>query len=181
MDPVLFRHARRQPGRVRAADVGRSKTSGDRADAVSGRGAAVLSRCALARVRFERNGRDEVYVQAFPSTGRRWQVSSAGGHQPLWRADGRDLFFVSDEKKLYAVDVSEKDGIFHDGVPQFLFDMRANVFNTRNSYIPNWDGMRFLVNMLLDADDAYISVVQNWRATVQYTATVPCWRRSARL
>ena len=113
------------------------------------------------------NGRYEVYVQAFPSTGRRWQVSSAGGHQPLWRADGRELFFVSDEKKFYAVDVSEKDGIFQYGVPQFLFDMRANVFNTRNSYIPNRDGTRFLVNMLLDADDASISVVQNWRATVQ--------------
>ena len=98
------------------------------------------------------NGRNEVYVQAFPSTGRRWQVSSAGGRQPLWRADGKELFFVSDERKFYAVDVSEKDGIFQYGVPQFLFDMRANVFNTRNSYIPNRDGTRFLVNMLLDAD-----------------------------
>jgi len=113
------------------------------------------------------NGRNEVYVQAFPSTGRRWQVSSAGGRQPLWRADGKELFFVSDERKFYAVDVSEKDGIFQYGVPQFLFDMRANVFNTRNSYIPNRDGTRFLVNMLLDADDSPISVVQNWRATVQ--------------
>ena len=113
------------------------------------------------------NGRNEIYVQAFPSTGRRWQVSSAGGRQPLWRADGKELFFVSDDRKFYAVDVSEKDGIFQYGVPKFLFDMGANVFNTRNSYIPSRDGTRFLVNMLLDADDAPISIVQNWRATVQ--------------
>ena len=113
------------------------------------------------------NGRNEIYVQAFPSTGRRWQVSSGGGRQPLWRADGKELFFVSDDRKFYAVDVSEKDGSSSYGVPKFLFDMRANVFNSRNSYIPSRDGKRFLVNMLLDADDAPISVVQNWQATVQ--------------
>ena len=45
--------------------------------------------------------------------------------------------------------------------------MRANVFNSRNSYIPSRDGKRFLVNMLLDADDAPISIVQNWQTTAQ--------------
>ena len=42
--------------------------------------------------------------------------------------------------------------------------MRANVFNTRNSYIPSRDGQRFLINMLLEADDAPINVVQNWNS-----------------
>src|SRR5262245_39921163 len=83
------------------------------------------------------NGRNEIYVQAFPSTGRRWQVSRDGGRQPLWRADGKELFFVSDDRKFYAVDVSEKSGSFEFGVPKFLFEMRANVFNTRNSYLPS--------------------------------------------
>jgi hypothetical protein len=58
-------------------------------------------------------------------------------------------------------------GSFEYGVPQFLFEMRANVFNTRNSYIPSRDGKRFLVNMMLDADDAPINVVQHWQATVK--------------
>ena len=113
------------------------------------------------------NGRNEIYVQAFPSTGRRWQVSSSGGRQPLWRADGKELYFVSDDRRFFAVDVSERDGVFEYGVPKFLFDMRANVFNTRNSYIPSRDGKRFLVNMLLEADDAPISIVQHWQATVK--------------
>ena len=112
------------------------------------------------------NGRNEVYVQAFP-TGRRWQVSSNGGRQPLWRADGKELYFVSDDRRFFAVDVSERDGVFEYGVPQFLFEMRANVFNTRNSYVPSRDGKRFLVNMLLDADDAPINIVQHWPATVK--------------
>jgi eukaryotic-like serine/threonine-protein kinase len=113
------------------------------------------------------NGRNEVYVQAFPSTGRRWQVSSSGGRQPLWRADGKELYFVSDDRRFFAVDVSERAGSFEFGVPKLLFEMRANVFNTRNSYIPSRDGQRFLVNMLLDADDAPISIVQHWQETVK--------------
>jgi hypothetical protein len=113
------------------------------------------------------NGRYEVYVQAFPSAGRRWQVSSSGGRQPLWRADGKELFFVSDDRRFYAVEASERAGAFEFGVPQFLFEMRANVFNTRNSYVPSRDGKRFLVNMLLEADDAPISIVQNWPQTVK--------------
>jgi hypothetical protein len=45
--------------------------------------------------------------------------------------------------------------------------MRANVFNSRNSYVPSRDGKRFLVNMLLETDDAPINVVHNWRAVVR--------------
>ena len=119
------------------------------------------------------NGRNEIYVQAFPSTGRRLQISNSGGRQPLWRADGKELFFVSDDQKFYAVDVttSANSGSFEYGVPHFLFDMRANVFNSRNSYIPSRDGKRFLVNMLLEADDAPINVVHNWRAVVNRNHT----------
>ena len=113
------------------------------------------------------NGRNEIYVQPFPPTGRRWQVSSNGGRQPIWRADGKELFFVSDDRKFYAVNVSEKDGVFEYGIPTFLFDMPATVFNTRNSYIPSRDGKRFLINTLSETDQTPINVVQNWRAARQ--------------
>jgi len=68
---------------------------------------------------------------------------------------------------ISVISVSEQSDTFTFGTPQFLFDMRANVFNSRNSYIPSPDGQRFLVNMLLEADDAPINVVQNWRAVVK--------------
>jgi len=85
---------------------------------------------------------NEVYVQPFPATGARWRISRAGGRQPLQR------------------------GRFDYGVPHFLFDLPANVFNARNSYVPSRDGQRFLVNMLRDAVDAPITVIHNWPATV---------------
>ncbi|HKO02692.1 MAG TPA: protein kinase, partial [Thermoanaerobaculia bacterium] len=39
----------------------------------------------------DESGRPEVYVQRFPATGAKWQVSSGGGEQPRWRRDGREL------------------------------------------------------------------------------------------
>ena len=107
------------------------------------------------------SGRYEVYVQPFPPTGERWQVSSAGGRQVMWRADGKELFFVADDRRFYAVDVNPSSASFDYGVPRMLFEMQANVFNVRNSYVPSADGQRFLVNTL-DNAGAPLNVVLNW-------------------
>ena len=112
-------------------------------------------------------GRYEIYVQPFPTTGTRWQVSNAGGRQATWRKDGKELFFVADEgAKFYAVDILHKPDRFDFGVPRFLFDMRANVFNSLRSYIPSRDGQRFLINMLRESSEAPINVVHNWTAGI---------------
>jgi Tol biopolymer transport system component len=111
--------------------------------------------------------RFEVYVQPFPATGKnRWKISTTSARQPMWRADGKELFFVSDDRKLYAMIVHTESG-FDFETPRFLFDMRANVFNSRNSYVPSRDGQRFLVNMLLDTDASPINVVLNWTAGLE--------------
>ena len=65
-------------------------------------------------------------------------------------ADGKELFFVSDDRKFYAADIRTGSSFDYEA-PRFLFDMRADVFNARNSYVPSRDGQRFLVNMLLDS------------------------------
>jgi Tol biopolymer transport system component len=110
-------------------------------------------------------GRNEIYVQPFPATGERWgPISNAGGRQPLWRPpDGKELYFVSDDRKFYAVEIKQGPK-FDYGPPQFLFEMPANVTATRNSYIPTADGKRFLINMALDLNSPPIHVVRNWTA-----------------
>jgi Tol biopolymer transport system component len=107
-------------------------------------------------------GRNEVYVQPYPPTGERWQISNDGGRQPIWRADGRELYFVSDDRRFYAVDVLPGTAPSRWSVPHFLFTMRANVFNTRNSYVPSRDGQRFLVNTLAEVGGEPLHVVLNW-------------------
>ena len=112
-------------------------------------------------------GQNEIHVQPFPPTGQRWPVSNSGGRQPYWREDGKELFFVSEDGRLYAVDVDDKAKSFEYGTPRFLFELEANVFNTLRSYIPSRDGQRFLVNTIVGADTVPINVVQNWRAGVE--------------
>ncbi|MGH9367650.1 MAG: protein kinase domain-containing protein, partial [Thermoanaerobaculia bacterium] len=40
----------------------------------------------------DESGRLEVYVRAFPGPGGKWQVSTAGGGNPVWSRDGKELF-----------------------------------------------------------------------------------------
>ena len=109
----------------------------------------------------DETGRGEVYVQPYPPTGERWKISTEGGRQALWRRDGKELYFVNEERKFFVVDIIP--GVKFDfGSPRFLFDMRANVFNVRNSYVPSRDGQRFLVNTIVDPTEPPLSVIQNW-------------------
>ena len=45
----------------------------------------------------------EVYVDSFPPTGEKTLVSRGGGAEPRWRSDGRELFYVSADRRLMAV------------------------------------------------------------------------------
>jgi hypothetical protein len=110
----------------------------------------------------DETGRNEVYVQSFPTSAMKWRLSNRGGQQPMWRKDGRELFFVSDDRKFYAVDI-HAGASFEYGTPHLLFSMRADVARARNSYVPSADGQRFLVNMLV-ASTSPITVVTNWTA-----------------
>ena len=49
------------------------------------------------------SGRFEIYVESFPTPGRRVQVSTDGGTQPKWRRDQKELFFLSADSRLIAV------------------------------------------------------------------------------
>ena len=46
------------------------------------------------------SGRVEVYVQPFPGPGGKWQISTAGGTEPRWRRDGRELFYLASDGAL---------------------------------------------------------------------------------
>jgi Tol biopolymer transport system component len=108
----------------------------------------------------------EVFVQPMPPTGVKWQISTSGGRLPQWRRDGRELFFVTNDRKFYAVDV-RSGATFDYDTPHVLFDIPANTISVRNSYVPGKDGKRFLVNKLLDTTVPPINVVVNWAATLE--------------
>jgi Tol biopolymer transport system component len=52
----------------------------------------------------DESGRDEVDAQPFPPAGGvKWQISSGGGGDARWRADGAELFYIADDRRLISV------------------------------------------------------------------------------
>ena len=114
------------------------------------------------------SGRFEVYVQPFPGVGGKWQMSSAGGTQPRWRRDGKELYYLAPDARLMAVTVAATtDGKTLDpGVPASLFRpplaSGAGVTAGRPEYTVAPDG-RFLMNTVVDdTAPSPITIVLNW-------------------
>jgi Tol biopolymer transport system component len=108
----------------------------------------------------EQSDRPEVYVQPFPRSDERWKISVAGGVQPMWRHDGKELFYLALNAMLTAVDVKTTP-TFESGVPQPLFQARTPLLYSGWSYAPTRDGQRFLVSRFVD-DASAVGVVLNW-------------------
>jgi Tol biopolymer transport system component len=118
----------------------------------------------------DESGRAEVYVQSFPASGGKWQISTGGGDQPQWRRDGRELFYVAPDKTLMAVPISAGDS-FERGSPAALFATHVptgSLTGDRNQLVAAADGQRFLVNNLVNEGNTQpITLVLNWAANLK--------------
>jgi Tol biopolymer transport system component len=113
----------------------------------------------------DESGRFEVYVRGFRLGKGQWTISPAGGMQPEWRRDGRELFYVSSDRKLMAVPVTIDGDSFSAGVPRPLFDidLPEPTAPYPGDYAVSADGQRFLVNTVVDQPDrSSLSIVLNW-------------------
>ena len=111
------------------------------------------------------SGRSEVYVQEFPDARNKWQVSTNGGGQPFWRADGKELFYRQGTR-IMAVPVQTVP-TFSVGNPVELFQATFASVLGRGHYRPTPDGQRFLVLAALGRDAVRpASVVLNWTAAL---------------
>lgn len=111
----------------------------------------------------DESGSHEVYVEEFPVRGGKSQVSTAGGVQPRWSRDGKELFYVEDGS-LIAVRVTTKPN-FSIGPRQRLF--QSSGLRITPSHLPNYDvssdGQRFVIPERVESEaPAVIRVVQNW-------------------
>jgi hypothetical protein len=109
-----------------------------------------------------------VWAETLPLSDRRWMISTSGGYEPRWRADGREIYYLSQDRTLMAVTVSSGAAPF--GVPQPLFqtDVHAGVNVLRTHYVPSRDGSRFLINTRSrEVAPVSITVVLNWPAALK--------------
>ena len=109
------------------------------------------------------SGRAEVYVQEFPPTEGKWQISTAGGTEPQWRKDGKELFYLSGDR-LMAVDVKASPRGFEPGVSKTLFPIRLESTRRRARYQVADNGRRFLINVPIESSSP-VAVSINWPET----------------
>ena len=122
---------------------------------------------AMAQHIWDESGQPEVYVAAFPGFTDRRQISTGGATMPLWRRDGRELFYLTRDRRLVAIDVTS--GVtLETGSPKVLF--QANMgFNTSSYYYAvTSDGQRFLVREPASAVAVEpLHVILNWPAALE--------------
>jgi eukaryotic-like serine/threonine-protein kinase len=127
----------------------------------------------------DESGRDQIYVRPFDAsvaTGSssvggtavagKWMVSKDGGLNPIWRHDGRELFYLSSVGgTAMAVEVNTS-GVFQAGIPKALFKVPAGVL----FWDVSTDGRRFLMAAPSAASAAAqppFTVVLNWQAALK--------------
>jgi eukaryotic-like serine/threonine-protein kinase len=124
----------------------------------------------------DESGRSEVYVRSFAGrpaeSETKIRISADGGDFPVWRRDGRELFFMSGNSKLYAANTEHLDQSGAVDPPSPLFapcpDQLSAGLPLRNApwshpYDVSHDGQHFLVNCSLVAQ-ARFAVIVNWAA-----------------
>jgi Tol biopolymer transport system component len=104
-------------------------------------------------------GQWEVYVQPFMRRSGRVRVSTGGGSQPRWRADGKELFYLALDGAMMSVDTRDPAS---PATPQKLFETQIGVSPVDDQYDVTADGQRFLVIVPEGQQATRLTVLTNW-------------------
>jgi Tol biopolymer transport system component len=115
------------------------------------------------------SGRQEIYVRPFAGTsaaGGQWQVSTAGGAFPVWRRDGKELYYLNPAGAMMAAPITSSGAALEPGVPVTLFPTHiaggGMEAQQGRQYDVAPDG-RFLINAVAgDAATVPITLLMNW-------------------
>jgi Tol biopolymer transport system component len=110
----------------------------------------------------DETSRNEVYLQTFPRPERKIPVSINGGDSPLWSRDGKELYYVSPDQKLMAVEIKAVGNTLQPGGAKILFTARLPGRTAGFAYDVGKDG-RFLVPAPVQPTGVVpFTVVVNW-------------------
>jgi Tol biopolymer transport system component len=115
----------------------------------------------------EETGAREVYIRPFPlDASGKWLVSKGAASRPIWRLDGKELYYTAPDGSLMAVEIAANAAI-QAGEPRALFKLRRG--NSQFTVTP--DGTRFLVSMRPTDSRAFtanpFTVVLNWTSALK--------------
>jgi hypothetical protein len=111
-----------------------------------------------------------VYVESFPATGLKRQVSTQGGLEPHWRRDCKELFYMAPTQTLMAVGVKSNPTTLEVSPPKALFATRIKWMEIQGGghHYAAPDGQRFLISGATDdARSVPVTIVLNWSAALK--------------
>jgi serine/threonine-protein kinase len=118
----------------------------------------------------DETGQFEIYVRPFPGGGDLRRVSTSGGDHPIWKPNGKELFYPSGDTMM-AVPVETEVKLVL-GRPTALFERR------RNPAFPNFavtpDGQRFIFidDSVAEPAPTHLVLVQNFGEELKRLAPV---------
>jgi dipeptidyl aminopeptidase/acylaminoacyl peptidase len=114
------------------------------------------------------SGRAEIYMTSVDSPRQRWPVSTAGGFQPRWGADSKEIYYVTADSRLMAVSITVGGKDVEVGRPRQLFRTQL-IFPADQPFTTRYDVAsdgRFLLNIPVRPEPP-LTVVVNWLAQLQ--------------
>lgn len=115
------------------------------------------------------SGVSNVYVQNFTTlTGSsqnspKWTVTADGGSEPLWRRDGKELFFRSLDGSVMSAPVQSNGDSFRAGAPKLLFEARIKPGLRSFTYDVSPNGDEFLlIHPVTQAGSRPLHVITDW-------------------
>jgi len=114
------------------------------------------------------SGAYEVWVRPFPALDKKWKISTNGGHEPRWSADGKELFYRNGDHMM-VVEITAGSTL-SASTPRSLFEGRfAESGSGASAYAVSADGKRFLMIPLPEDTgvDREIHVVLNWTSRIK--------------
>jgi Tol biopolymer transport system component/predicted Ser/Thr protein kinase len=110
------------------------------------------------------SGQQQIYVQSFPKSEGRVQVSGSGGNFARWRGDGKELFYRASDGRLMVASVQPGKNGLEFGSPTALFRISEPIGPHLYSYDVTADGQRILALTpeTLEASKP-LTVLMNWQ------------------
>ncbi len=115
----------------------------------------------------DESGTRQLYVRQLDGNGDKWQMTTESASMPVWRKDGKELFYRNRNNEIKAISVTLGPTL-QVGATTTLFETLIEMSaNPDKRFDVSADGQRFVVNRIATAGERPSFVlVQNWTAAL---------------
>ena len=108
----------------------------------------------------DESGRDEIFVSAYPNVGKKWQISNSGGKEPLWRSDGRVLYYRNNDAMMSVAIQSQKE--FSYETPKLVFKVPFESYSITHYDYDHLNNRFIMLKQDKSSVPRQINIVLNW-------------------